>query len=156
GVYLRPVLASLVAALTPRPPAVQPWSVLHVSFGDAGHGSVTMARGTATTTFLTADGGRTWRPAFGEPSGISFVGRAHAVTVDLGSRGRLEISDDAGRTWSGAAQPVTLGSDAGPSLAGVAGGPFFLDAADGWWPAVGPGSAAPVLWRTTNGGRSWI
>jgi photosystem II stability/assembly factor-like uncharacterized protein len=136
------------------PPAVQQWQLDYASFGDADHGAATMSHGGAIATFLTMDGGRTWRQRSAEPAATTFLDRDHAVMLDLGSRGIFGISANAGRTWDAASQPVTSVPVA-LRPGGILGGPFFLDPSDGWWLAAGPGAVIAALWRTADGGRTW-
>jgi len=152
--YLRPHAG-------PAPPARQatlaagpPWSLSSASFGDAQHGAVNVYAGGRFSTFLTADGGRTWRPAPTPAAITTFLDRDHAVAVDLGPGSRFGISDDAGRTWQTVPQPVAFGGQARILPSDVA-GPSFLDPADGWWFGPRPGTGQRTLWRTADGGRTW-
>jgi photosystem II stability/assembly factor-like uncharacterized protein len=165
-VYLRPSLAPPTAA-TPAARArvagpANGWRLVSASFADANHGTVQLySSGPApATTFLTSDGGKTWRMAARAPrNGYAWAGFIDAQTVvaqtvtNLGPANAgpvtTRISYDAGRTWRPLADPRRS-----PGL----GLPAFLDPEHAWWidRPSSPDPHAPVtLWRTTDGGRSW-
>ena len=163
-VYLRPSLAPPAAASPPavRLPLAPAWRLGSVTFGDVDHGLVWFYRmnlpgpSPTTRTFLTSDGGRTWRLVAGDRSGFvvaGFVDRRTVVmqTATSGSPQNTRLSDDGGRTWRRLIDPRRL---AGPGL------PAFLDAQHGLWlerqQSADPRTPSPItLWRTTDGGRSW-
>ncbi|HEY7201479.1 MAG TPA: sialidase family protein [Candidatus Dormibacteraeota bacterium] len=151
-VYLRPALAPDLPAPRPAPAAGPSWTISSASFGDAQHGAVDVHARGRVATFVTSDGGRTWRRVSTEAAVTTFLDRDHAVAVDLGPSDRFGISDDAGRTWRTVPQPTTL---LGAPLDVRPSGPFFLDAADGWWFGPRPGTGQGTLWRTVDGGRTW-
>ena len=164
-VYLRPSLAPPVAtAPTSARVAVSgsAWRLASASFGDANHGTLQFhSSGPApTTTFLTSDGGKTWRLAARAPRNgyaaavfldtrtvvaqiVSSLGPSSAVPIET------RVSHDAGRTWRRLADPRH-----NPGL----GWPGFLDTQHAWWidRASSPDPHTLVtIWRTTDGGRSW-
>src|SRR5262249_36540439 len=110
-VYLRPTLSAPAAGSVPRVSVSQqaePAVFLSVSFGDAQHGAVQVFSrvnqpNRPPPIYLTADGGRTWKPLPMPNSDIfavAVVGRRHMLAEAFG-RGvpRLLVSDDGGRTW---------------------------------------------------------
>jgi photosystem II stability/assembly factor-like uncharacterized protein len=156
---LRTVLApvgSSRATASPSPPPPAAWSLTSVSFGDGDHGAATLSGPGSTSTYLTSDGGRTWRRAWAGARTVQFLDRDHAVTVDPGGLEGFETSGDGGRTWHAGSRPGALeAASALPPGAPAAAAPFFLDATDGWWLGPGGGDQPRSLWRTTDGGRSW-
>ena len=156
--YLRPQTGpAWLAWPAPRAvPATGPsWSLFSASFGDPRHGAVGMYSGGLLATFVTSDGGHTWRRFPMQAAIATFLDGEHAVAVDLGPSNRFGISDDAGRTWQTAPQPVLFGGPPEALLPGVFSEPFFLDPADGWWFGPRPGTGQRTLWRTADGGRTW-
>jgi photosystem II stability/assembly factor-like uncharacterized protein len=156
-VFLRTAPARLAAAHPSPTPASQAWHLVNASFGDAENGAIDMMGGGRAATYLTSDGGRTWHTFRTRPAVTTFIDRTHGVTVDLSGSRTFGLSDDAGRTWLTAPQPISLAGapvEIQPS-SGIVGGPFFLDPADGWWFGSLPVSGQPLLWRTLDGGRTW-
>jgi photosystem II stability/assembly factor-like uncharacterized protein len=164
--YLGPSLAAAVsrpaaAAATPRAPRPAP-ALGSVSFVDARHGVVTMFdRGSAVisgeATYLTADGGRTWRPV--PTDGRSFY---QILYLDRGLLERyvvngplpaVQLSEDGGRSWRTVGNPRPL--------TGYGALPTFSSANDALWldranaPNGQPFAGAVGLWRTWDGGRTW-
>lgn len=127
-----------------------PVELASASFGDAEHGAVTVLARRHGGTYLTADGGRTWRASTVE--NVVFSDPRHAIAIRPGSAPRRVLTSDAGRTWTAA--------DGLASTDVVVGAPFFLDPGDGWLlssearpqPENGP---LLRLWRSSDGGRSW-
>ncbi len=75
-----------------------------ISFGDADHGAVTLLPPTGSyssaSTWLTADGGRTWQSftALGSAPGVViFDSPRHAVAEPFAPGSRM-VTDDGGRT----------------------------------------------------------
>jgi photosystem II stability/assembly factor-like uncharacterized protein len=133
------------------------WQLGLASFGDADHGAVVMDGGpTGRDTYVTADGGRTWTARHVGLSLTTYLDRVHAIAVVPVPVNTLESSADAGRTWTRLEAPVGA-PPIGLLLNRAAGGPFFLDPADGWWIDAPPLLIQePIrLWRTGNGGRTW-
>jgi photosystem II stability/assembly factor-like uncharacterized protein len=153
--YLRPALAPRLPSGRPAVAAGRAWSIFGASFGDAQHGAVNVYANGQFGTFVTSDGGRTWRPYSTQAAVTTFLDRDHAVAVDFGPANRLGISGDAGRTWQTVPQPVQFGSPREILVAGLVSGPFFLDPADGWWIGAPPGTGQATIWRTADGGRTW-
>ena len=165
-VYLRPNLAPPVAT-TPADSARvavsgSTWRLVSASFGDADHGIVVFSPGPApTTTFLTSDGGKTWRLAVRAPTNgyvtAVFLDTRTVVAQTVSSLGpanpgpvETRISRDAGRTWRRLADPRH-----NPGLGWL---PAFLDTQHGWWMdrASSPDPRTAVtIWWTSDGGRSW-
>lgn len=162
-VYLRPSLAPPAAASPPPvrlPLAPGGWRLGSVSFGDVDHGAIQFYRynlpgpGPTTATFLTSDGGKTWRPVSGDRGGFglaSFLDRRTVLlqTATSGGPTTTRLSDDRGNNWRRLADPRRF---AGPGL------PAFLDTQHGWWleREPSPEPRTPItLWRTRDGGRSW-
>lgn len=139
---------------TPLPAA---WQLGLASFGDSNHGVVVMNGGPADRdTFVTADGGRTWTARHVGLSVTTFLDHAHAIAVVSVPVTALESSADAGRTWARLQTPMAA-PPLGLLLNRSAGGPFFLDPADGWWidALAPPAKRSTRLWRTGDGGRTW-
>lgn len=154
--YLRPAAVPAPPAGRATPATGPSWSLLNASFGDSQHGAVNVYANGLLATFVTSDGGHTWRRLFTQAALTTFLDRDHVVAVDLGPSNQFEISDDAGQTWQTFPQPVTLSG--GPTeirLSGLLSGPFFLDTVDGWWFGSRPGARQGTLWRTADGGRTW-
>jgi hypothetical protein len=124
-----------------------------ISFGDADHGAVTLLPPTernasSESTWLTANGGRTWQSftALGSaPGAVVFDSPRHAVAEPF-APGSSMVTDDAGRTW----RPLPLPGQ---------GRLVFLDAGHAWLlQPLGEGATGPppvALWRTSDGGASW-
>jgi len=141
----------------PAPPPEQVWHLTNASFGDAQHGVVSMMGDGRYATYLTADGGRTWRTLWTQPGVTAFLDRTRAFSVDLGVAKSFGVTDDAGRTWQDGSQPISLAGapvEIQPGR-GLVGGPFFLNPSDGWWFGSRPVTGQPVLYRTADGGHSW-
>jgi photosystem II stability/assembly factor-like uncharacterized protein len=170
GRYLGPSLAAAVsrpAATTAATPAAPTRLIAGASFIDARHGSVTMAGATEPAqlggepAYLTSDGGRTWTPAVragrGRLAQIVYLDR-HLVEqiVQDGLRATYQLSVDGGRTWR------TLADPRSPTTSGTGIPPVFLDANDGLWLdrvnfLNAQSTFGPVrLWRTRDGGRTWV
>lgn len=152
--YLRPALSPAqppLAAAT-APPS---WTLFSASFGDAMHGAVNVYGRGQFVTFVTSDGGRSWRRFSPEATIMTFLDRDHAVAVDLGPANRFWISDDAARTWQTVPQPVLFAGPPQVLLSSLVSGPSFLGPADGWWFGARPGTGQPTVWRTADGGRTW-
>jgi photosystem II stability/assembly factor-like uncharacterized protein len=117
-----------------------------------------MMGGRRYATYLTINGGRTWRTLSTQPGVTAFLDRTHAVSVDLSLARTFGVSDDAGRTWQTGSQPISLAGAPVEILPGrgLVGGPFFLDPSDGWWFGSLPVAGQPVLCRTLDGGRTWF
>lgn len=127
--------------------------------------------------YVTSDGGRTWRLALRQPSnGVAWATfidphtmleqEAPLVPPPGGSAGSpfglatTRVSDDSGRTWRNLTDPRTNK---------IYVRPFFIDARHGWWvdqppsqfvlggsgSSGRPASPPVILWRTSDGGRSW-
>jgi photosystem II stability/assembly factor-like uncharacterized protein len=164
-IYLKPSLAPPVATNPAASARVatsgSAWRLVSASFGDANRGTVLFGSGQApTTTFLTSDGGKTWRLAVRAPGNgyaaavfldtrtvvaqiVSSLGPGPAVPIET------RISHDAGRTWRRLPDPRH-----NPGL----GWPGFLDAQHGWWidRVSSPDPHTPVaIWRTSDGGSTW-
>jgi len=131
------------------------------SFGDADHGIVVFSPGPApTTTFLTSDGGKTWRLGFGhqqtgtprlssstpEPWWLRQSAASGPPTPGPSRRASVATRDAHGDGW------LTRGTT--PGL----GWPTFLDTQHAWWidRVSSPDPHTPVaIWRTTDGGTTW-
>jgi photosystem II stability/assembly factor-like uncharacterized protein len=169
-VYLRPSLGPPAAAAPAAPARVAVpaggWRLASASFGDADHGTVQFySSGQApATTYLTSDGGKTWQVAARARNGYAFAAFLDSRTVFAQTAGNpgpakvgstnpgqinTRVSDDAGRTWR---QLVDPRLSAGPGL------PGFLDRQHAWWidrpPSPDPHTPV-VIWRTSDGGRTW-
>jgi hypothetical protein len=145
------------AGPAPRATPAGPWQLLFAAFGDADHGVVAMnVPGGAGDSYVTADGGRSWRPRRVGTSLTTFLDREHAVAVATVPTPWLDISRDAGRTWMTVKTPVR-GHPFGFTLNHFSGGPSFLDPDNGWWLDTPPAPlAGPIaLWRTGDGGFTW-
>jgi len=150
-VYLRPAPAP---ATRPAPPAPAPTAAVQLIdavFTDARHGTVTMAAMPAggLATYVTSDGGRTWRAEQGRAS-YSLNGGAVLVEVPLRPPGAgRRLSLDGGRTW----RPVRLPQ-------GTVGPIAFSDDMHGWVLSMRAGQEGPderpQLWRTNDGGWTWV
>jgi MYXO-CTERM domain-containing protein len=105
---------------------------------------------------LTTDGGKTWKKIFsGEKRQVDevfFVDAQYGWLLSTSMSGpRLEASTDGGETWSDVTHPSKAKPGKITSLAAVR----FFDRCEGWL-AGGTGESGPgVLWRTTDGGKSW-
>jgi hypothetical protein len=152
---LRPNLAAPTGgASAPSPPTA--WEITSASFGDSEHGAIAVTipqrgGGGPVVTYLTADGGRSWRRSRDYP--VSFIDDRRAV----GLNGRtLQTSLDGGATWH---TSVDLPSTALPAPGQL---PVFLDAANGWFlfgdsavAASEQRTGGDALLRTADGGRTW-
>jgi len=163
-VYLRPSFsASAARSVSKTGVSVGPPFFFNVSFGDAEHGVVQVFRqvnppNRPPPIYLTADGGRTWKPLANPRNDIfavTFVGRQRMLAEEFG-RGppRLLVSDNGGRTWQ------SLANDPRQFIIGQS-WPVFLGS-DGWWldwqafSGTGARLTGPVgLWHTSDGGRTW-
>jgi photosystem II stability/assembly factor-like uncharacterized protein len=154
--YLRPALAPDQPSGRPAPAAGRSWSIFAASFGDAAHGAVNVYANGRFATFATSDGGRTWRRYSTQAAITTFLDRDHAVAVDFSPANRFGVSDDSGLSWQSVPQPVQFGSPPEILVSGLVSGPFFLDPPDGWWFGAPPGTSQGTLWRTADGGRTWI
>ncbi len=155
-----PAKHAVAPTATPRPSPI----LNFVSFGDADHGAVALQdtrAGLSSSTWLTSDGGRTWR-RFVAPGaaqiGLIFDSPRHAVALSATARGDVVSTmstNDGGRSW----QPLTAPGQAGTFM----GPPTFLDANDGWWLQMLGGQGFPgltkpqpvALWHTVDGGGTW-
>jgi photosystem II stability/assembly factor-like uncharacterized protein len=135
-------------------PAVPPGRPAYVSFGDADHGAVTMFN-RQPATFLTFDGGLTWRQKGADLSYLAFLDPDHVASAGLEPQNGFAMSGDAGRTWREGSRPAASGAFSLQLDGIVTGGPYFADPADGWWLDAGGRIGAPALWRTADGGRTW-
>ena len=162
-VYLRPSISPPAAASTAKTrssPSLA-WRLSWAFFTDADHGTAQLAGfgPSPTRTYLTADGGRTWRlVARGSGGGFAYAYYFDSHTVfEQTTRGALppftsvstRISIDGGRTWR---------SLVDPRLNKTSGLPSFVDARHAWWLDRQPSSDphAPIaIWRTSDGGQSW-
>ncbi|HXM54940.1 MAG TPA: hypothetical protein VOB72_06090, partial [Candidatus Dormibacteraeota bacterium] len=150
-VYLRPDFGS---AAGPRPAAPAPRSglagevqLLAGTFGDARHGVITVIRpGSTLATYVTADGGRTWRP---EPGIVNYLGDGSGAIEWSGARAtQARLTVDGGRSWRTLQLPESVGGQQ----------PAFLDGARAWTmvsQAPGPGGQSIALWRTDDAGANW-
>ena len=163
-VYLHPSFsASAARSMSKTGVSVGPPFFFNVSFGDAEHGVVQVFRqvnppNRPPPIYLTADGGRTWKPLANPRNDIfavTFVGRQRMLAEEFG-RGppRLLVSDNGGRTWQ------SLANDPRQFIIGQS-WPVFLGS-DGWWldwqafSGTGARLTGPVgLWHTSDGGRTW-
>jgi photosystem II stability/assembly factor-like uncharacterized protein len=117
-----------------------------MTFVDPTTGWVTGSCGQATLFDVTHDGGATWAPqtlpcincALYPPKFTSpLVGQLVA------DGGGLFVTDDGGQTWSGRAVPPGNWPD-------------FIDADHGFTMGLtGNDNPSAVLWRTTDGGKTW-
>jgi MYXO-CTERM domain-containing protein len=104
----------------------------------------------------TTDGGKSWTVVFSgeqrEIAGISFVDAQRGWMVSRSMAGpRLEQSVDGGQTWKELPIPASkLGSTDG--LTAVR----FFDGCEGWLLGSAGTDSASVLWRTTDGGKTWV
>lgn len=163
-VYLHPTLTAPAARPVPKTgaPAGAPM-FFNVSFGDADHGVVQVFRqvnppNRPPPIYLTADGGRTWKPLANPTNAIfevTFVGRQRMLAEEFGrAQPRLLVSENGGRTW----QPLAI--DPRQFIISQS-WPVFLGS-DGWWldwqafSGIGARLTGPVgLWHTSDGGRTW-
>lgn len=149
--YLRPSLTPAAPA-RPLSPALGSVQVAGASFADADHGSVTISRGSVGLyTFLTSDGGRSWRPF--DQSAL-YVGAGITLAWPLGQPASTgpRVSRDGGRTWRPFPMPAVNETSTGL--------PDFLDADHAWLlmrPRLGAPQPPPpaTLWRTDDGGATW-
>lgn len=163
-VYLHPTFSASAARSVPKTGAsVGPPFFFNVSFGDAEHGVVQVFRQVNAPNrpppiYLTADGGRTWKPLPNPRNDIfavTFVGGQRMLAEEFGrGQPRLLVSDNGGRTWQ------SLANDPRQSIIGQS-WPVFLGS-DGWWldwqafSGSGARLTGPVgLWHTSDGGRTW-
>ncbi len=159
-----PARHAVAPTATPRPAPI----VNAVSFGDADHGAVVLVdttsltgAGLSSSTWLTSDGGRTWRRFVASGAvrvGLIFDSPRHAVALSVTPRGDVVSTvstSDGGRSW----QPLTA-----PGMASTfVNPPTFLDADNGWWLQMLGGQGFPAfaepqpvaLWRTVDGGGTW-
>ena len=162
-VYLHPTLSAPAGRTLPGSTRLQNAvpQFLDVSFGDANHGAVqlfTPGSNPLRAIYLTADGGRTWRPVARRAypiSAVTYVGQRQMLAEEAaGGTAALLISEDDGRTW----QPLAADPR---NLIAVGSWPVFLGS-DGWWPELPPSgvqsaqTSQPVrIWHTSDGGRTW-
>jgi photosystem II stability/assembly factor-like uncharacterized protein len=117
-----------------------------VAFTDPDHGFM----GESTGIFASSDGGADWSRVYPGPTGgpfasVSFVSPDQAFAVPLALTSGIESTADGGTTW----QAVY---DFGPAV--KLGGVDFTDALHGWaWGWSIP--SGPLVYATTDGGRSW-
>src|SRR5215471_5342091 len=107
-VYLRP--ASAPTAVPVRPAAAASGQVTGGVFSDAQHGMVTFlgtAPSTGAHTYVTSDGGRTWRAS--EYSVTYLDGGATLFGVPVRGAGGPMLSADGGRSWSPLGLPLGSG-----------------------------------------------
>jgi photosystem II stability/assembly factor-like uncharacterized protein len=153
-VYLRPNLAGPPSAASrSRPPAAASLGLAlgNVSFADERHGSVTIFRLAAQfpgdqVSYVTSDGGATWRRG----AHLNYLTPRLVIQQSDGSPGVYRISADGGRTWHKMAMPEP------PAL--VTGPPTFIDPTHGWWllRQLRSPTAGATLWRTDDGGATWL
>jgi len=133
----------------PRPTPILAW----ISFGDADHGAVALVRPpgsspSATTSWVTADGGRTWQSftALGSASSVVIFDSPRHAVAGPAAPGSSMVTDDGGLTW----RPLPL---PGPGWL------TFLDAERGWLlQPLGERLTGPhpvALWRTSDDGATW-
>ena len=163
--YLRPSLTALSTAPARAAPPIEP-TLGSVSFGDAQHGAVQIL-GTSSShcrTYITEDGGRTWKPVSESKSLLTtaiFLDRRTLLVQEIrpDARPSLRTSQDGGRTWRTLNDPRTGDIVPGTVLPMSQVRPTFIDARNGWLverslPDRGP-LAATGLWRTSDGGVTW-
>ncbi len=104
----------------------------------------------ATAVLTTALGGRTWRRAGTLPDPLGNPAYGGFVTPEWGwaltDQGALVSSADGGAHWAEVGTPRPCGTIEGMG---------FVDPDDGWLLAGGGTCAAPTLYRSADGGRSW-
>lgn len=162
--YLRPTLTALSTAPARAAPSIEP-TIGSVSFGDAQHGAVQILGMSSSRyrTYITENGGRTWKPVSEPMSPLRtavFLDRRTLLVQEIrpNARPSLRTTQDGGRTWRTLNDPGS-GDTAAGGVFPVGPGPTFMDAQNGWWvehssPDRGP-PAAVGLWRTSDGGVTW-
>jgi photosystem II stability/assembly factor-like uncharacterized protein len=134
-----------------------------LSFVDENQGWALVRIDDSVTLLRTADGGRTWqelqRAAY-RPIRMEEIHMVDAVEgwgfgLDQEHRRRVVRTGDGGSTWSDVTPSISTAAQGG-SL-GQTRGAFFLDELRAWLLAGSAGDRPGqlVLWRTTDGGRSW-
>lgn len=96
--------------------------------------------------YATSDGGASWQPVATTPevlASIFFISPQRGWVA--GYAGRIERTDDGGRTWK--AQRVERQGEVINSI-------FFIDENKGW-AAGGAAGAGGLMLRTTDGGETW-
>lgn len=96
--------------------------------------------------YATTDGGASWQPLATTPevlASIFFISPVRGWVA--GYAGRIERTDDGGRTWK--AQRVERQGEVINSI-------FFIDEKRGWG-AGGAAGAGGLMLRTTDGGETW-
>lgn len=163
-VYVRPTLSAPAARSVAKAgvsQGVAPPVFFDVSFGDREHGAVQVFSqvnqpNRPPPIYLTADGGRTWKPLAMPAKDIftvAVVGRQRMLAEEFG-RGtpRLLVSENGGRTWQPLANDPRqfINSQSWPVFQG----------SEGWWldrqpSAPGSQSAPARIWHTSDRGRTW-
>jgi photosystem II stability/assembly factor-like uncharacterized protein len=96
--------------------------------------------------YATSDGGSSWQPVAATPevlASIFFINPRRGWVA--GYAGRIERTDDGGRTWK--AQRAERQGEVINSI-------FFIDELRGW-AAGGAAGAGSLMLRTTDGGETW-
>jgi photosystem II stability/assembly factor-like uncharacterized protein len=124
--------------------------LVSVSFLDAERGAVALydPDRQAGATYLTADGGASWkRVSSGADSygSVTFFDRAHIALQSFGQDRGYRMTEDGGASWRVVRPP-----------GGSANALTFLDPGHGWYFGSSARVPQPMdLWRTVDGGRSW-
>ena len=127
------------AAPEARPAAAQQGTLDTVAFPSSGHGWL----GGAHTILATSNGGKTWTRQY---AGSTTVRQFSFISDSAGwamGRGQLLHTSNGGRTWTVAGKPPH-------ALQQIA----FVTPSQGW-AIAGDSPNSRVLYRTTDGGRSW-
>ena len=139
------------------------------SFVDRSRGFLLCSGSGLGTILLTEDGGATWGiqgqaaalgPLFTASDANTLWAAPGFGSGDLAaaSGAALQMSRDAGRSWSRVDLPEAAGLPAG-TVVSVAAGPSFSDASNGAFAlgvtTGGSGAAAVWFYRTVDAGRSW-
>ena len=158
-----------VALVSPTPPPVPtaaptasstPIALPSFTQISAPSGSVVWALVAASRLFRSTDRGDTWQerplPQQGLNALVSFIDDHEGWVTTSGSpgaqcqsqSGAISHTFDSGATW----EPVSVSGVAAAQCKGTV---MFADATHGFLTAYGPDSA-PVVYRSADGGRSWI
>lgn len=118
-----------------------------------------------STVRQSMDGGSTWQTLWHEPNWkvirLAFADARHGLVVEEqwhpGASGgcgffRLRSTTDAGRTWSVRALPLSTSEC---TSGGTGGGPALPTAFSGTRYAWAGDEGAGVVWRTSDGGKTW-